>query len=120
MHILSKIRHCLERREERYPTFEAVEIMTKEGSLIGKATLRDISKSGAFMQTNVMLSYPERIKMRMPRLSQTVDASVEWRTPDEIGIRFEEDVDLATFAMRFEKREERITKYLKPMRSGAA
>ena len=119
MHILSKIRHCLERQEERYPTFEAVEIMTREGSLIGKATLRDISKSGAFMQISVMLSFPERVKMRMPRLNQTVDASLAWWNSEEMGIRFDEDVDLATFAMRVEQREEQISKYLRPMPAAA-
>ena len=79
MHILSRIRHCLERHEKRYPTFEAVEIMTKDGSLMGRATLRDISKSGAFLQINGMRAFPERIKVRIPKLEQTVGASVIWR-----------------------------------------
>ena len=119
MHFISKIRHFFERQEERYPTFEAVEIMSEEGSLIGTATLRDISKSGALMQINVILSFPERIMMRIPRLNRTVEASIVWSNSGEMGIRFDRDVDLAMFAMKLEQREELVGKYFKRMRAAA-
>lgn len=120
MHILSRIRHCLERHEKRYPTFEAVEIMTKEGSLMGRATLRDISKSGAFLQINGMPAFPERIKVRIPKLEQTVGASVVWRNSREMGVRFHRHVSLTMFSVRSERRQEQLANYLTQHRQTGA
>ncbi len=119
MHILSRIRHCLERHEKRYPTFEAVEIMNKEGALMGRATLRDISKSGAFLQINEMPPFPGRIKVRIPKLEQTVGASVIWRNSKEMGVRFHRDVNLTMFAVRSEQRQAQLANYLTRTRAAA-
>jgi hypothetical protein len=119
MQFISKIRECLPRQEERFATFAAVEIMTLAGALVGKATLRDISTTGGFMRKNKAQRLPDRFTMWIPKLGRSVDASIQWRSAEEMGVRFDAEVNLDVFKSRLEDRAMRVAGYFAPKRIAA-
>ncbi len=119
MQLFSKIQEFFPRQEERFPTFAAVEIMTASGALITKATLRDISKTGGFIHLNQEQVLPEEFEMWIPKLGRTVKSSTKWRSMDEAGVRFEEEVDLEVFLVHRRNRAEKVAKYFVPLAAAA-
>ena len=109
----SKIREIFPRQEERFPTFAAVEFMTERGDLIAKATLRDISSSGGFLRISGATDLPDRFVIRIPKLERNITASLKWRSMDEIGVRFEGEVDLNVFKARLENRAAKVAGYFR-------
>jgi hypothetical protein len=110
----SKIRECFPRQEERFPTFAAVEFMTEQGQLIAKATLRDISSSGGFLRISGATVLPEEFVIRIPKLGRNIAASLKWRLLDQIGVRFDQKVDLEVFKSRQEDRAMTVAGYFRP------
>lgn len=111
MQLISKIREFFPRGEERFPTFASVEIMTESGALIAKATLRDISKSGGFLRIDESAVLPEQFVIWIPKLCRAVESSVKWRSTGNIGVRFDQQVDLEVFRAHRENRAQKVAKY---------
>ena len=82
------------RGEKRLPAFDPVEILTDGGDLVARATLRDISGSGALLRLENTKAVPGRIQLRLPMLGIRAGAAVRWRSEKEIGLRFDVLFDL--------------------------
>ena len=104
-----------ERRDQRIPTFGVVEIHNYYGSVLERATLRDLSVNGALIQLGTSQQLPDTITLWFPidRIEKT--ATIRWRKGKSIGVEFAEPIVIPD---RLEHRKDRaavIASYFRPL-----
>lgn len=108
MGLFSRQKPVVVRGEKRFPTFSSIDVLTQDGDLITEATLRDISVAGALVRHTNTHALPKKIRLRIPVLEQTVDATIVWSSETEFGLRFDTNVDLSSLVDRKRNRLETV------------
>lgn len=108
-------RQIRERKDQRIPTFGVVEIQNRYGSVLERATLRDLSVNGALIQLATTQPLPETITLWFPtdRIEKT--ASIKWRKNRSIGVEFHEPIVLPERLEHRKNRAEVVASYFKPV-----
>ena len=107
-------REKIPRRERRFPTYSDVEIMSESGEFRAACILRDISRFGGFLRIPSSLELPERIAVWIPKLDKVIAATIVWRNLGEIGVRFDEEIELSDFVDKRQSRAEIVASYFAP------
>jgi hypothetical protein len=85
-----------DRNHERYPAFVYVEISALNGAPLAAATVHELSVSGAQIKLQSDQALPQRVHLWFPRHSTNVDATIRWSKDRNIGVQFDELVDIPT------------------------
>jgi len=114
-----------ERRVEiRRKTFLRGRILFNNGRAAVDCLIRDISPIGARLIFSDAVSVPDVVELYIPQKEQTLEARVEWRHGDEVGIAFtnasqlpEAEGGLAERVERLEAEVAALKKMLKRLKS---
>ena len=82
------------KRPERLDAFEPVEIKCGKGLPSTAGVLKDISRNGARITLVQAAKLPSSIEIEIQFLAINVQAHIYWRRNNDIGVQFEEPIDL--------------------------
>lgn len=99
------------RAEQRHATLSNVELLRDSGEMIAEAMLRDISRTGALLHSNIVDVLPSHLHVRLPLLGTTIGATVRWRKDGKIGLQFDREVDLDPILNRKRSRADTIAQH---------
>ena len=75
------------RKEERLKTIKAGRIIFYRDNCVVKCLVRDLSKNGAKLQTEIAIDCPDNFKLVLHE-GPTFNCFVAWRKANLIGVRF--------------------------------
>jgi len=76
------------RQRKRTKLLKQAKILFNEDQSVYNALLRNISVSGASLDTNLAEMLPERFKLHLVSDNVTVPCQVKWRTVEGVGVEF--------------------------------
>jgi PilZ domain len=98
-----------ERRVEiRRKTFLRGRILFNSGRAAVDCLIRDISPVGARLIFSDAVSVPDVVELYIPQKEQTLEARVEWRHGDEVGIAFANASQMTETSNGLAERVERL------------
>ncbi len=107
-------------RLARLDAFEQVEIKCGKGLPSTAGVLKDISRSGARITLFQAAELPSSIEIEIQLLKISVQARIRWRRDNDIGVQFEEPIDLDQMPLkRRRNRADVVASYFKSDRTGS-
>ncbi len=107
-----------ERREQRHSTFTIVEIKNEQGSLLERASLRDLSANGAMIHVATRQPLPDTIIVDFPADRMNRSAKIRWQEEQFIGVEFDDPVDMPERIRSRRSRAEVIASHFKQHGAG--
>ncbi len=105
-------------RLARLDVFEPVEIKCGKGQMSIAGVLKDISPEGARITLFQPAGLPDFIEVDFQLLTLSVQAHIRWRHNNDIGVRFEEPINLDQMPLRLHRsRADVVASYFKSNRS---
>ena len=98
----------------RIPTFGVVEIHNHQGSVLERATLRDLSINGALIQMATSQQLPETITLWFPTDRIEKKATIRWRKDLSIGVEFDDPIMIPERLEHRKSRAEVVASYFRP------
>ncbi len=106
-------------RLARLDAFEPVEIKCGKGLPSTAGILKDISRSGARITLCQAAELPSSIEIENHLLEISVQAHIHWRRDNDIGVHFDEPIDLDKMPLRLHRsRADVVASYFKSNRAG--
>ncbi len=106
-------------RLARLDVFEPVEIKCGKGQPSIAGVLKDISQEGARITLFQPAGLPDFVEIDFQLLTLSVEAHIRWRCNNDIGVRFEEPINLDRMPLRLHRsRVDVVASYFKPKRAG--
>lgn len=87
-------------RAPRFGAYEAAEIDLGAQTPARCAVVKDISSHGARLYLENAELLPERVRVSIHSWKLTADAEIRWRKGGNIGVRFEQAIDLNALPQR--------------------
>ncbi len=81
----------------RVPTFETAEILDINGSAVQHCTVREISRTGAYIVPDNPKTLPKVCEIWIPHLNISVKAIVRWSKKGGAGLEFEKPIAASLF-----------------------
>ncbi len=105
-------------RLARLDVFEPVEIKCGKGQPSIAGVLKDISQEGARITLFQPAGLPDFVEIDFQLLTLSVEAHIRWRRNNDIGVRFEEPINLDQMPLRLHRsRADVVASYFKSNRS---
>ena len=103
-----------ERKDKRIPTFGVVEIHNHHGSVLERATMRDLSINGALIQLATSQRLPDTITLWFPTDRIEKKATIRWRKDMSIGVEFDDPIIIPERLEHRRSRAEVVASYFRP------
>ena len=101
-------------RLQRLDAFEPVEIKCGKGLPSTAGVLKDISRNGARITLFQTAELPSSIEIEFQLLGVSVQAQIRWHRKNDIGVQFEEPIDLDQLPLRLQRsRADVVASYFK-------
>ena len=106
-------------RLARLDVFEPVEIKCGKGQPSIAGVLKDISQEGARITLFQPAQLPNLVEIKFQLLALNVQAHIRWRHNNDIGVHFEESINLDQMPLRLHRsRTDVVASYFKSNRAG--
>jgi len=106
--------HIKRMRLERLDAFEPVGIKCGKGLPSTAGVVKDISRNGARISLFQAAELPNSIEIEFQLLEFSVKAQIRWHCKNDIGVQFEEPIDLDQMPLRLQRsRAEVVASYFK-------